>query len=100
MIGREETGGSHEHGHVAHQHGRLGGTGLRELADDGVRDAEAVPSPTSRAAADRLGSTRGEMFAEANQGNVPSPSRPGESHPEPLTDPDLSLSTHPARTAH
>jgi len=26
-----------------------------------------------------------------------SPSRPGESHPEPLTDPDLSLSTHPAR---
>src|SRR5512144_2096764 len=25
------------------------------------------------------------------------PSRPGEFHPEPLTDPDLSLSTHPAR---
>jgi hypothetical protein len=23
--------------------------------------------------------------------------RPGEFHPEPLTDPDLSLSTHPAR---
>jgi hypothetical protein len=27
----------------------------------------------------------------------PLPSRPGEFHPEPLTDPDLSLSTHPAR---
>src|SRR5262249_32306376 len=25
------------------------------------------------------------------------PSRPGEFHPEPLTDPDLSLSTYPAR---
>lgn len=26
------------------------------------------------------------------------PSRPGEFHPEPLTDPDLNLSIHPART--
>ena len=26
-----------------------------------------------------------------------SPSRPGEFHPEPLTDPDLTLSRHPAR---
>src|SRR5271157_1052225 len=26
-----------------------------------------------------------------------SPSRPGESHPEPLTDPDVRLSPHPAR---
>jgi hypothetical protein len=25
------------------------------------------------------------------------PSRPGESHPEPLTEPDLTLSRHPAR---
>ena len=25
------------------------------------------------------------------------PSRPGELHPEPLTDPDLNLSIHPAR---
>ena len=25
------------------------------------------------------------------------PSRPGESHPEPLTEPDVSLSTYPAR---
>src|ERR1700752_3413198 len=25
------------------------------------------------------------------------PSRPGEVHPEPLTDPDLTLSRHPAR---
>src|ERR1700730_14104453 len=27
----------------------------------------------------------------------PRPSRPGEFHPEPLTDPDLTLSRHPAR---
>ena len=26
-----------------------------------------------------------------------SPSRPGEFHPEPLTEPDLNLSIHPAR---
>ena len=25
------------------------------------------------------------------------PSRPGEFHPEPLTDPDMTLSRHPAR---
>ena len=28
------------------------------------------------------------------------PSRPGELHPEPLTDPCLSLSTHTARATH
>jgi hypothetical protein len=28
---------------------------------------------------------------------VLSPSRPGELHPEPLTDPDVRLSPHPAR---
>jgi len=28
------------------------------------------------------------------------PSRPGEFHPEPLTDPDLNLSIHPARATH
>jgi hypothetical protein len=27
----------------------------------------------------------------------PEPSRPGGLHPEPLTEPDLSLSTYPAR---
>ena len=29
--------------------------------------------------------------------NPATPSRPGEFHPEPLTDPDLTLSRHPAR---
>ena len=28
------------------------------------------------------------------------PSRPGEFHPEPLTDPDMNLSIHPARAIH
>ena len=28
---------------------------------------------------------------------APLPSRPGEFHPEPLTDPDVILSHHPAR---
>jgi hypothetical protein len=35
--------------------------------------------------------------APARVHSQPLPSRPGEFHPEPLTDPDLSLSTHPAR---
>src|SRR6266566_410542 len=29
-----------------------------------------------------------------------SPSRPGEFHPEPLTEPDLNLSAYPARATH
>jgi len=29
-----------------------------------------------------------------------SPSRPGELHPQPLTEPDVSLSTYPARATH
>jgi hypothetical protein len=28
------------------------------------------------------------------------PSRPGEFHPEPLTESDLNLSIHPARATH
>src|SRR6266478_10159412 len=32
-----------------------------------------------------------------SQGRTRLPSRPGEFHPEPLTDPDLTLSRHPAR---
>jgi hypothetical protein len=32
--------------------------------------------------------------------NYRSPSRPGEFHPEPLTEPDLILSHHPARATH
>src|SRR6266702_6566105 len=34
---------------------------------------------------------------ETHQSIAPAPSRPGEFHPEPLTDPDLTLSRHPAR---
>ena len=32
-----------------------------------------------------------------SRAGIPVPSRPGEFHPEPLTDPDLTLSRHPAR---
>ncbi|MBV8135639.1 MAG: hypothetical protein JO121_08380 [Deltaproteobacteria bacterium] len=43
-----------------------------------------------------------ERFYEHLVGEIPSrnlimPSRPGEFHPEPLTDPDVNLSIHPAR---
>jgi hypothetical protein len=33
-------------------------------------------------------------------GHAVLPSRPGEFHPEPLTDPDMNLSIHPARAIH
>src|SRR6476660_8448254 len=33
----------------------------------------------------------------ASINDLPTPSRPGEFHPEPLTEPDLTLSRHPAR---
>jgi len=42
-------------------------------------------------------STPGTWPAGARLKKLSPPSRPGEFHPEPLTDPDLSLSTHPAR---
>ena len=35
--------------------------------------------------------------ASAPPATVAPPSRPGEFHPEPLTDPDVTLSCHPAR---
>ena len=39
----------------------------------------------------------GSRTAWLGHGLYIAPSRPGELHPEPITDPDLSLSTHPAR---
>jgi hypothetical protein len=33
----------------------------------------------------------------SNQDVLTRPSRPGDFHPEPLTDPDLNLSIYPAR---
>ena len=34
------------------------------------------------------------------KGDKAQPSRPGELHPEPLTEPDVKLSLHPARATH
>jgi hypothetical protein len=48
-----------------------------------------APSPSSAMSSGRLFLDR--------VGPPEPPSRPGEFRPEPLTDPDLSLSTHPAR---
>jgi len=44
-----------------------------------------------------LGATRERMPRELTEALDVLPSRPGEFHPEPLTDPDLTLSRHPAR---
>jgi hypothetical protein len=39
----------------------------------------------------------GGGFARGNKRTYVTPSRPREFHPEPLTEPDVSLSTYPAR---
>jgi len=73
------------------------------------RRGPPIPAPLTPAPADQLAiDARGLM--ELAQDDVKTallrdpgsrldvrPSRPGEFHPEPLTDPDLTLSRHPAR---
>ena len=49
-----------------------------------------------------LGISRSELvsrlgYRQIGKGHKALPSRPGEFHPEPLSDPDLTLSRHPAR---
>src|SRR6266478_4834893 len=39
----------------------------------------------------------GVVWPQGHLSELQVPSRPGEFHPEPLTDPDLTLSRHPAR---
>jgi hypothetical protein len=50
----------------------------------------------------RYSELRAEAVAIGIGGTVarPPPSRPGEFHPEPLTEPDLNLSAYPARATH
>src|SRR5271157_356019 len=63
----------------------------------------AAPSPALRsttvAPTCRVG---GDVAAPTphRPGRADLPSRPGEFHPEPLTDPDMNLSIHPARAIH
>jgi hypothetical protein len=45
----------------------------------------------------RFGASIEGLTQECSRSGRLSPSRPGELHPEPLTDPDLILSHHPAR---
>jgi hypothetical protein len=59
-------------------------------------------SSTATCSAKALGATRSALPQSSDvSGRAPAlrvlPSRPGELHPEPLTDPDLTLSRHPAR---
>src|SRR5208282_1002034 len=44
-----------------------------------------------------VGHLKRHMCVLFDQQHCRSPSRPGEFHPEPLTDPDVRLSPHPAR---
>src|ERR1700732_3644400 len=75
---------------------------LLESRNEGPESAQARPQGASPR---RAGIHPVEPFAVRLDHRPPStpsqrlkpPSRPGELHPEPLTDPDLILSHHPAR---
>src|SRR5260370_19802009 len=41
-----------------------------------------------------------EAVIQHGVGTSQRPSRPGEFHPQPLTEPDVNLSTYPARATH
>ena len=63
------------------------------------RRVTGVPTATNelRAKAADEPDQRGRSTATKSGVLLSLPSRPGEFHPEPLTDPDLNLSIHPAR---
>ena len=61
------------------------------IGEHGLR----LVDPSITAFARKPGTKRGA--ASSGQAIAWMPSRPGEFHPEPLTDPDLNLSIHPAR---
>jgi len=49
----------------------------------------------------RLQSSRGTLYRlPGEQGKTTRPSRPGRFHPEPLTDPCVTVSSHTARATH
>src|SRR5271166_3619474 len=73
-----------------------------------VRDATSAMSEQqfsmrlSRVCAGMVCRVGGDVAAPTphRPGRADLPSRPGEFHPEPLTDPDMNLSIHPARAIH
>jgi len=60
------------------------------------RPGAQQPLPQDEDARSRVEEGRLTGASQAADG-FPSPSRPGEFHPEALTEPDVSLSTYPAR---
>jgi hypothetical protein len=79
--------------------GLMSGDGKR-----GVAEWPKLPRPSSTLPTRKHGppasgaAYRGEPDVQTTVSVGPFlPSRPGEFHPEPLTDPDLNLSIHPAR---
>jgi hypothetical protein len=104
------------------EHGETSGRGLDALS--AMRQAEAIvkaleyagyeisrypgnlccrPMRTCPTAGDQRGPAAADCPLPAgpdiaiDSGSSRMPSRPGEFHPEPLTDPDVNLSIHPAR---
>jgi 2-dehydro-3-deoxy-L-rhamnonate dehydrogenase (NAD+) len=63
----------------------------REVCDTNIRVNCVAPGPIDTDLIRRLGDKVVDEMIAAR------PSRPGELHPEPLTDPDVNLSIHPAR---
>ena len=62
------------------------------LSSSGERAREALPWPAASRSIGVLDQSGQHALAEEKRLGRPMPSRPGEFHPEPLTDPDLTLS--------
>ena len=88
--------------------GLEGSAGTTRTATDCPRDSRPDPQDVSgeshvgctahsRRTAQARHRHRREQCHQVHAALPQAPSRPGEFHPEPLTDPDMSLSTHPAR---
>ena len=71
---------------------RRGGRFLRNIRHHG-----SVPAGRSPPRLARVGYRSKSRRGGCKSWGLLMPSRPGEFHPEPLTDPDLTLSRHPAR---
>ena len=70
---------------------------LRAVADRFAGKSEIGEGEFARALTSAFGEelTCPDMLPAASRSKMPS--RPGAFHPEPLTDPDMNLSIHPAR---
>ena len=65
-----------------------------------LADKIGITKRQAKSALDELNDLVSRQLKKEGLLRLAGPSRPGEFHPEPLTEPDVSLSTYPARATH